>query len=247
MQIIAHRGDATTALDNTIEAFENAYQAGADGIEFDVRLSADGVPVVHHNMMLSTETANGFVEDYTLEQILKLNRIRDGVRYKIPTLADVLEKYCGKTYLEIHVLSYNPQVVRAVAECLQPYRPHWEMCEITSYDPAILLGFQQHCAGLTRDFLFRADDWMTHEMAMRVILEKATLGNASNVHLFAHGVTSETVERFESAGFGVHVGVVNTLADVDAIQSAGVERFTTDNIHLFIGKFDDKHSDGLTP
>src|ERR1041384_8179475 len=47
--IIGHRGASVVALENTLPAFEAAIAAGADGIEFDVRLSADGVPVVIHD------------------------------------------------------------------------------------------------------------------------------------------------------------------------------------------------------
>lgn len=49
MQIIAHRGASATHPENTLAAFEAAIDAGADGIELDVHLSADGVPVVVHD------------------------------------------------------------------------------------------------------------------------------------------------------------------------------------------------------
>ena len=44
--IIGHRGASAIAPENTLAAFQRAIQVGADGIEFDVRLSKDGVPVV---------------------------------------------------------------------------------------------------------------------------------------------------------------------------------------------------------
>lgn len=47
--ITAHRGASAVAPENTLAAFEAAIAAGADSIEFDVRLSADGVPVVFHD------------------------------------------------------------------------------------------------------------------------------------------------------------------------------------------------------
>ena len=47
--IIGHRGVPVVALENTLPAFEAAIAAGADGIEFDVRLSSDGVPVIIHD------------------------------------------------------------------------------------------------------------------------------------------------------------------------------------------------------
>src|SRR4026208_948606 len=50
--IIGHRGASAGAPENTMAAFRAAIAAGADGIEFDVRLSRDGVPVVIHDSTL---------------------------------------------------------------------------------------------------------------------------------------------------------------------------------------------------
>ena len=46
--IIGHRGASAIAPENTIAAFRLALAAGADGVEFDVRLTRDGIPVVIH-------------------------------------------------------------------------------------------------------------------------------------------------------------------------------------------------------
>lgn len=51
--LIAHRGASTLAPENTLAAFALALRAGADGLEFDVRLSGDGVPVVIHDATLN--------------------------------------------------------------------------------------------------------------------------------------------------------------------------------------------------
>jgi glycerophosphoryl diester phosphodiesterase len=47
--VLAHRGRGTSAADNTVEAFAAALEAGADGVELDVRRSAEGAVVVHHD------------------------------------------------------------------------------------------------------------------------------------------------------------------------------------------------------
>jgi len=51
--IIGHRGASALAPENTLAAFARAFEDGADGIELDVRLARDGVPVVIHNPSLS--------------------------------------------------------------------------------------------------------------------------------------------------------------------------------------------------
>jgi glycerophosphoryl diester phosphodiesterase len=55
--IIAHRGSSSVAPENTLTAFAQAITDGADGIEFDVQLAKDGVPVVIHDVNLR-RTAN---------------------------------------------------------------------------------------------------------------------------------------------------------------------------------------------
>lgn len=234
MKIIAHRGDTTKVPGNTLEAFHHALQKRVHGIEFDVRLTADHIPVVYHNMMLNTDTETGFVEDYTYDEIKSLQMTVDDTSYHIPSLADVLDAFCGKMYLEIHVQNYNREAVQAIGQLLLPYAKHWKQVEITSYEPAILLAFQDLCAGITCDFLYRPEDWMTGEMAIRLMIEKATLAKANGVHIFAEQATPQVVEHFHAAGLTVHCGVVNTLKMYQRVQSAGIEIFSTDDIHLFI-------------
>jgi len=54
--VIGHRGASADAPENTIAAFELALEQGADGIELDVHLTADGQPVVIHDFTLERTT-----------------------------------------------------------------------------------------------------------------------------------------------------------------------------------------------
>jgi glycerophosphoryl diester phosphodiesterase len=54
--IVAHRGESAHAPENTLVAFERAVRLGVDALEFDVRVTADGVPVVHHDPTLDRTT-----------------------------------------------------------------------------------------------------------------------------------------------------------------------------------------------
>lgn len=68
--IIAHRGASAIAPENTIAAFKRAIESGAEGVEFDVRLSRDGVPVVVHDATLTrTAGINKRVVDLTAKQL----------------------------------------------------------------------------------------------------------------------------------------------------------------------------------
>jgi len=103
--VIGHRGASGLAPENTLPAFDLAIEQGAEALEFDVRLSADGVPVVHHDPTL-TRTA-GWPDEIAA---LPLARLRDadagatfcphpgefpyrGTGVRVPTLREVLDRY----------------------------------------------------------------------------------------------------------------------------------------------------------
>ena len=73
--IIAHRGASAIAPENTLAAFRQAISDGAEGIEFDVRLANDGVPVVFHDARLNRVSKNdGRVIDFTSATAAKSRR-----------------------------------------------------------------------------------------------------------------------------------------------------------------------------
>ncbi|SDJ66020.1 glycerophosphoryl diester phosphodiesterase [Sediminibacillus albus] len=72
--VYAHRGASKLAPENTMPAFQLAYEMGAEGIETDVQLSKDGIPVlIHDETVRRTTNAIGFVQDYTYEQLQNLD------------------------------------------------------------------------------------------------------------------------------------------------------------------------------
>ncbi len=234
MKMMAHRGDTTTAFGNTMEAFRSAVDIGVHGFEFDVRLTSDHVPVVYHNMMFKTDTETGFVSDYTHQEVQSFIKTVNGVPYRIPSLQDVLDEFCGKTYLEIHMICDHPQMITSIGQLLLSYRQHWDMLEVTSFEPAILLGFHEQYKDMRCDLLFQWQAWMTDEMAIRILLDKAQLAQATGVHLPVKYVTVENVKRFNGAGFAVDSSIINDLETFKSIKSSGIDMFSTDNCHLFI-------------
>lgn len=94
-KIWAHRGASGHAPENTIPAFLLACQMGADGIELDVQLSKDGVPVVIHDERIDrVSDSTGWVRDFTLKQLkaLNVNKLFPAYgRVEIPTLAEVYD------------------------------------------------------------------------------------------------------------------------------------------------------------
>jgi len=110
--VIAHRGASAVAPANTMPAFERAVELGADGIEFDVHLSADGVPVVIHDFAVDATTdGSGRVAQMTLAQLKQLDA---GSHFdsaytgeRIPTLEEVLQTFENRLLLNVELKSVS--------------------------------------------------------------------------------------------------------------------------------------------
>ncbi|MGG2111770.1 glycerophosphodiester phosphodiesterase [Lysinibacillus pakistanensis] len=93
--VFAHRGASAYALENSFRAFEKALELGTDGIELDIQLSKEGIPVVYHDPQLSRLVGiNKLVNECTVEELLSFKLGKPWRRffssYKIPTLDAVL-------------------------------------------------------------------------------------------------------------------------------------------------------------
>ena len=110
--IFAHRGASVHAPENTLAAFELALEHGADAIELDVKLSADGHAVVIHDTTVDRTTgAHGRVKDLSLAQL----RALDAGSFisaqfhgeKIPMLEEVFEAVGRRTFINVELTNYN--------------------------------------------------------------------------------------------------------------------------------------------
>jgi glycerophosphoryl diester phosphodiesterase len=113
---VAHRGWHKFHIENTLEAFRAAYDAGCDMVEFDVQLSRDGVPVVFHDddcKRLAGRRDNVFDLDWKDLQALRMPASpRTAVPgkpgappdYRIPSLEQFLGEFGSKPfYLELKI------------------------------------------------------------------------------------------------------------------------------------------------
>jgi glycerophosphoryl diester phosphodiesterase len=133
--IIGHRGASAHAPENTLAAFRLAIELGADGVEFDVQLSKDGVPVVIHDYDLNrTSVCDERVSDLTSKQLCKIDvgswfnsknpsLAKPDFSYEtVPTLSDVLkllEASSGPIYIELKCDETNIKpLVAAVCEVI---------------------------------------------------------------------------------------------------------------------------------
>ena len=106
MLLIAHRGYHAAAPENTLAAFEAAIMVGASGIETDVRISRDGVPIlIHDRIIASGET----VADLTRTEL------EQAAGHEIPTLDEALECFPGVLWnVEIKTIQALSTVIRVL-------------------------------------------------------------------------------------------------------------------------------------
>jgi glycerophosphoryl diester phosphodiesterase len=120
--VIAHRGASAEAPENTLRAFARALELGVDGIELDVQVTRDGIPVVFHDFTLTRLTGTrGRLADRTWAELRNLRvgacpdkvgptgriaRTREFTRCgdePIPTLADALALTCKRAMVQIEI------------------------------------------------------------------------------------------------------------------------------------------------
>lgn len=110
-KILGHRGANRRAPQNTLPAFQAAIDHGADGVEFDVQMSSDGVLVICHNFTVdATSNGTGFVNEHTFEELRAMDFgswFGDEFKgTKIPTLEETLD--CVKDMEVLNVEIKHP-------------------------------------------------------------------------------------------------------------------------------------------
>ncbi len=126
--IVAHRGASSTHPENTIPSFAAAIELGASIVELDVRLSADGTPVVMHDPSVDRTTdGTGLVHELSAQRIAGLSAGTSEVPAGVPSLAEVLELARGRAAVALEIKnvpgepnhSTDEAIVRAVHEELE--------------------------------------------------------------------------------------------------------------------------------
>ncbi len=232
--IVAHRGASGDAPENTLPAFELAWERGADAIEGDFFLTRDGHIVCIHDK--DTEDVAGtklIVADSTLAELRALDvGAWKGAAFKgtrIPTLEQVMATVPpGKTfYIEVKC---GPEMVAPLAAALDasPLAP--EQIVVISFNEAfvtawekrrpagrtmLLIGFDKKSETLDPD---RAE-------VLRRLAATGADGLSTNVHPGADAAFVDAVRR---QGYEYHNWTINEPAEARARIDAGAQSITTD-------------------
>lgn len=232
MLIFAHRGASKYAPESTLAAFRTAIDQTADGVEFDLQLTKDKVPVVIHDHMLRAFTTSYVdVQSATVRAIKTLDVGSNfGPAFageKIPTLEEVL------TLLQPTTLTLNIELKT---------QPYWHF-GLEERSVAIVRAF-----GMSDRVVFSSfSPWMlirlsrlAPEIRRGLLLAKtafpffhtATFGRVariSNLHLFIGDLSRERVDGARTRGLHPWVWTVNTRDEVAHAVACGVDAIITDD------------------
>lgn len=142
--IIAHRGASKYAPENTMPAFELAYEMNADGIETDVQLTKDGIPIlIHDEDLRRTTNGYGLIKNYKLEELYSLDAGRSFSEKftgtKLVTLDEFLEWAKDKPlYLNIELKNNRINYQNIEAKVLEAIRAFklTERTTLSTFNPA---------------------------------------------------------------------------------------------------------------
>ncbi|PYS84688.1 MAG: hypothetical protein DMF67_04000 [Acidobacteria bacterium] len=222
--IIGHRGSSGYAPENTLAAFDMAVQEGADGIEFDVRLARDGLPVVIHDASLvRTAYLERLVEEFDSTLLSKFYAgewyntrrpkfARESFAWeRIPTLAQVFERY-GAHYLYVEMKCEEPSrragLARAVVGLMREHGLG-ERVIVKSFEHDSLIEVKRLAPEVRTAALF-GRSWPRPLVPASKIIREAEACGADEISLHRSLLRKTTVEAARRRGFEVVVWTANS-------------------------------------
>lgn len=237
MDLWAHRGSGKGELENTLKGFEIARNAGFKAVEFDVMLTADGIPMIHHDWVMgrcarSLDPAMAATDTLTRFDSLRARDLRHySVKGEaIPSLVETIE-FCLNHGMcaNVELKATHPanaialgKAVRAVIDDLprmqrQLIAQQWVF---SSFYHASLLPMRGFDIALLYEQL--PDNWVLHADALM----------ASAIHLHWSGAEPTALRRIHTTGRLVRVYTVNDAEQAKTLQALGVKGLFTDRMTL---------------
>jgi glycerophosphoryl diester phosphodiesterase len=212
VNVVAHRGaSAANPPGNTIAAFAEAVAQGADWVELDVHLTADGEIVVHHDPVLADGRVLGELSAADLPDV-------------IPTLAEVLAA-CSPLAVNVEIKPDGVDALRSsliakVVELLQSEAPSRDFL-VTSFDHDICDQVRALDATLPTGLL------NAHGDSLQTDLDRAESAGHVAINPWFGLVTKEFGDRAHALGIAVNVWTVDEPEQMRALADMGVDAIIT--------------------
>lgn len=249
--VIAHRGASGLAPENTMAAFRLAVELGADGVELDVQLSADGMPVVIHDARVNrTTNARGAVSSFTVDEVQSLDaggwfdrrlkrrpRVRAAARQfsssfseeRVPTLEETLAFLDSAGLSRIYVeLKGNPRNRHELLDAVLSRIGRGSLCPavtLLSFDHAIIRHAKEIRGDIRTAATFPARG--RRLMSIRALIRSAEIARVDEVALHYGLATRRMVDSLHERGFSVSVWTVNSKLAMRRIAACGVDSIMT--------------------
>lgn len=232
--VIAHRGTSGRYPENTIPAFQNAVEIGADWVEFDVVTTGDGVVVLSHDSRVDRCTnGTGKIREMSLADVKQLDAgIRFGEAFagvQIPTLEEALDFFESQPVrlcIEIkgETTSESVQTAGNVVRILQR-RGNLQRSVISSFDPECLRTIKTWepllATSLDPD---PQDGTLTPwELCQQVL--RCHANSMQHTHKY---LTAEIVDEAHLHGFALWTWTTNTLEDMRRVIALDVDAIMSD-------------------
>lgn len=236
-----HRGYSAARPENTLAAFAAALEAGADGVELDVNLSADGrLVVVHDETLERTTDGTGPVAARTMEELRALDA---GAWFdprfageRLSTLEEVLDLLGGKTLVNIEIkpeacrVRAGASVERLVLDlvCARGLR---DSVLVSSFDYMALIRLRSMDEDLRLGALFTGDEDNVDFRAL------ASAIDAFSFHTRSLAMIPDVVDIFREDGRKVFCWAGRGVDEAEAMRHAldcGVDGFFANDVKLFL-------------
>lgn len=225
--IIAHRGASALAPENTMAAFRQGICDGADGVEFDVRLTKDGVPIVFHDVTLKRVGGlESRISDVDLGDLAGIDvgswflRAKqefsdtDWKSERIPTLATVLElfrKQTGPVYIELKCdrPADAPSLVEAVSDVIRSSNISRSRIIVKSFELAALPHVRRLLPDVAAAALF-GPKFVRLVRSRSSIVERALLFGATHLSLHRSLISMRLMKKAREAGMPVTAWTIDS-------------------------------------
>jgi glycerophosphoryl diester phosphodiesterase len=225
--VLAHRGASAYAPENTLAAFNLAFDLGADGIELDVTLTQDGVVVVIHDDTVDrTTNGHGAIKAMTLAEVKQLDasfKFEKQRGERIPTLAEALSAVKrGIVNIELKSTTLKTDGIEAATLAVIAETRAADRVIISSFNPFALYRMAQLNPRLPRGLLYSAN--------LPLYLRRAwlrPLARPTALHPDYSMVTREYVTWAHAKGYKVNTWTVDDPDEMKRLVELGVDAIIT--------------------